>query len=122
MKQYKDSTEAAVDAVKKIGMTCLKSGTVKRLIYTASISSASPLKEDGSGFKEIMDETCYTPLNFSNSYSQQWLRVSLMYLNEPKREIKWGSRKLIEKGFVYKYGMKEILDDCIICARKHRIL
>ncbi|MCD9643161.1 hypothetical protein HAX54_030380 [Datura stramonium] len=243
MDKYKDRTEAAVDAVKKIGIACLKSGTVRRLIYTASIVTASPLKEDGSVFKEVMDETCWTPLNFSNAYSHQGLRdyteskmaaekellkfgkeglevvalgcglvggntylpyiptsvamflsvltqeesmyntlkfleeligkvpivhiedvceahlfsmnarasvngrffcassfvstavignyyrqnypefnVNQEYLNDPKREIKWGSRKLIEKSFVYKYGMKEILDDCVTCARKYRIL
>ncbi|KAG5568078.1 hypothetical protein H5410_064907 [Solanum commersonii] len=44
------------------------------------------------------------------------------YLNDPKREIKWGSKKLVEKGFVFKYGMKEILDDCVIWARKKDIL
>ncbi|XP_060202479.1 NADPH HC-toxin reductase 1-like [Lycium barbarum] len=66
--QYKNKTVATFDAVKKIGMACLKSGTVKRSIYTASIVSASPMKEDGSGFKELIDETCWTPLNFSNPY------------------------------------------------------
>uniref|UniRef100_K4CYD0 NAD-dependent epimerase/dehydratase domain-containing protein n=1 Tax=Solanum lycopersicum TaxID=4081 RepID=K4CYD0_SOLLC len=71
--QYKDRTEATVDGVKKIGMICLKNGTVKRLIYTASIVAASPLKEDGITYKQLMDETCWTPLNFSNPYSQQWL-------------------------------------------------
>ncbi|KAH0719971.1 hypothetical protein KY290_004886 [Solanum tuberosum] len=241
--QYKDRTEATVDGVKKIGRICLKSGTVKRLIYTASIIAASPLKEDGITFKELMDETCWTPLNFSNPYNQPWLwdyveskmlaekevlkfekeglevvtlccglvgghtflpyfpstsamflsvftqeeklcniikfleelngkvpivhiedvceahmffmnnvgslngrflcassfvstaeignyyqhnypefKVNQEYLNDPKREIKWGSKKLVEKGFVYKYGMKELLDDCVTSARKNGIL
>ncbi|XP_060204263.1 NADPH HC-toxin reductase 1-like [Lycium barbarum] len=240
--QYKNRIEATVDAVKKIGMACLKSGTVRRFIYTASVVAASPMKEDGSGFNDLMDETCWTPLNFSNPYTQQYLKDyvkskmlaekemlnfgkeelevvtlgcglvggdtylpyipsssaiflsvftqevilyhSLKFLeeligkvpivhiedvceahlfsmnaasingrflcassfvstaeigtyyqqnypefnvnqecfNDPKREIKWGSKKLDEKGFVYKYGMKEILDDCVICARKNGIL
>ncbi|TMW86616.1 hypothetical protein EJD97_021117, partial [Solanum chilense] len=81
--QYKDKTEATVEGVKKIGRICLKSGTVKRLIYTASIVAASPLKEDGITFKELIDETCWTPLNFSNPYSQQWLWVSLIFLLPP---------------------------------------
>ncbi|KAK4723712.1 hypothetical protein R3W88_026491 [Solanum pinnatisectum] len=216
--QYKDRTEATVDGVKKIGRVWLKSGTVKRLTYTASIVAASPLKEDGITFKQLMDETRWTPLNFSNPYNQPWLWVNLIndyveskmlaekevlkfekevftqeeklcnilkfleelngkvpvvhiedvceahmffmnnagslngrflcassfvstaeigtyyqhnypefkvnqeYLNDPKREIKWGSKKLIEKGFVYKYGMKELLDDCVKSARKNGIL
>ncbi|XP_016470469.1 NADPH HC-toxin reductase 1 [Nicotiana tabacum] len=236
---YKNRTEATIAAVKKIGMSCLKSGTVKKLIYTASVVAASPLKDDGTNFKDLMDETCWTPLNFSNPYADQGLRdyveskmlaekemlnfgkedmevvtlccglvggdtylpytptstalfLSLLspqekslyntlkfleeligkvpivhiedvceahlfsikaavngrfllassfvssaeigcyyqrnypefnlnqeYLNDPKREIKWGSKKLVDNGFVYKYGMKEILDDSVSCARKN---
>ncbi|WVZ07143.1 hypothetical protein V8G54_020489, partial [Vigna mungo] len=52
----------------KIALSCERSGTVKRLIYTASVVSASPLKEDGSDFKDVMDETCWTPLNDSLEY------------------------------------------------------
>ena len=40
------------------------------------------------------------------------------YLDDPKREVKWGSNKLMEKGFVYKYDMKKILDDNIRSARE----
>jgi len=46
----------------------VRSGTVKRLIYTASVVAASPLKEDGSDFKDVMDETCWTPLHDSLEY------------------------------------------------------
>jgi len=66
--QYKDTSEAAVAGAKSIVMSCVRSGTVKRLIYTASVVSASPLKEDGSDFKDVMDETCWTPLNDSLEY------------------------------------------------------
>lgn len=41
------------------------------------------------------------------------------YLNVPKREIKWGGTKLVEKGFVYRYDKSMILNDCVDCARKH---
>nr|KYP71921.1 Dihydroflavonol-4-reductase [Cajanus cajan] len=68
--QYKDTTEAAVAGSKSIAESCLRAGTVKRLIYTASVVSASPLKEDGSGYsyKDTIDETCWTPLNDSFAY------------------------------------------------------
>ncbi|OIV95046.1 hypothetical protein TanjilG_10866 [Lupinus angustifolius] len=49
-------------------MACVRAGTVKRLIYTASVVSASPLKDDQSGFNDFMDETCWTPLNDSLAY------------------------------------------------------
>ncbi|XP_043712848.1 anthocyanidin reductase ((2S)-flavan-3-ol-forming)-like [Telopea speciosissima] len=66
--QYKDTTKAAVASVESIVKTCLRSGTVKRLIYTASVMAASPWKEDGSGFKDSMDESCWTPLDLPNNY------------------------------------------------------
>ncbi|XP_019419141.1 PREDICTED: anthocyanidin reductase ((2S)-flavan-3-ol-forming)-like [Lupinus angustifolius] len=66
--QYKDSTEASLAGIKSIIMACVRAGTVKRLIYTASVVSASPLKDDQSGFNDFMDETCWTPLNDSLAY------------------------------------------------------
>lgn len=49
--------------VKIIAETCIRSDTVKRLIYTASVMAASPLKSDASGYKDVVNETCWTPLN-----------------------------------------------------------
>ncbi|KAL3370532.1 hypothetical protein AABB24_007535 [Solanum stoloniferum] len=237
--QDKNQVEAAVASVKNIVMSCIKSGTVKRLIYTGTVLAASPMKDDGNGFKDLMDETCWTPLNvhfpFSDdfvmtyveaktacdreilnfgkdgfevvslgfglvggttlvsnisrsmanmlsvvtddeiyynqlkfieevdgkvpiihiedvceahifsmenndsmngrflcasafvssaeiaSYYQQnypEFHINQKYLDDPKREVKWGSNKLMEKGFVYKYEMKKILDDNIRSARE----
>ncbi|KAI4355204.1 hypothetical protein L6164_003998 [Bauhinia variegata] len=67
--QFSNITEAAVSGAKSIVMSCIKSGTVKRLIYTASVVSASPLKDGGSGFKDSIDETCWTPLDLSFQYN-----------------------------------------------------
>uniref|UniRef100_A0A0E0Q0X7 NAD(P)-binding domain-containing protein n=1 Tax=Oryza rufipogon TaxID=4529 RepID=A0A0E0Q0X7_ORYRU len=36
--------------------------TVKRVIYTSSMAATSPLKEDSTGFKDSIDESCWTPL------------------------------------------------------------
>ncbi|KAL3536723.1 hypothetical protein ACH5RR_000089 [Cinchona calisaya] len=67
--QYKNTSEAAVAGVKSIADSCIKSGTVKRLIYTASVTASSALKDDGNGYKDFMDETCWTPLNVSFRYA-----------------------------------------------------
>ncbi|KAK8570558.1 hypothetical protein V6N13_032175 [Hibiscus sabdariffa] len=72
--QFKNTTEAAVSAIKSIYESCIKSGTVKRLIYTASVCAASPLKDDGSGYKDSMDETCWTPLDLSLAYSNDFCK------------------------------------------------
>ncbi|XP_047342110.1 putative anthocyanidin reductase [Impatiens glandulifera] len=64
---YKDTTEAAIAGVRTIAELCGRSPTVKRLIYIGSVVAASPLKEDGSGYKACYDESCWTPLNLQYS-------------------------------------------------------
>lgn len=239
--EYKNTSEAAVASVKSIATACKRSGTVKRLVFTASVFASSPLKDDGSGFKDFVDETCWSPSNLSVPYGSDFLKAyqdskvqaekemlrfgkenedelgvvsltcglvgggtllsytpgsvavtisqltnnaahysSIRYLEElmgkvplihiddvceahifcmenpsvqgrilcassfvasaeiasyfqqnypqfhvkqeyldgPKRQIKWASSKLTEKGFVYKYDMKTVLDDCVSCAKR----
>ncbi|XP_052735625.1 anthocyanidin reductase ((2S)-flavan-3-ol-forming) isoform X2 [Vigna angularis] len=236
--QFKNTTEAAIEGVRTIVRHSIKSGTVRRVIYTASVVAASPLKDDGAaGFKDFIDETCWTPLNLSldlhkgyvNSKTEAErellscgsnengrrlevvslacglvggdtllsytpLSVSMLlsqlqdneatyqslkfledligkipvvhihdvceahifcaetpsingrflvassfsstadlanyylqthpqfhlkkYLEGPKRNIKWASTKLTDKGFVYKHDLKMILADCIKCAKR----
>ncbi|KAL2527691.1 NAD(P)-binding Rossmann-fold superfamily protein [Abeliophyllum distichum] len=70
--KYKDTSEAAIAGVRAIADSCLRSQTVKRLIYTASVTSVSALKEDGTGFRTSMDESCWTSLNLSYTYSNQF--------------------------------------------------
>lgn len=74
--QSNDAVEASVNAAKTIADACIRSGTVKRLVCTASVVSASPLKDDGSGYKMIVDETCWIPLDKLNiSSSNDFLKV-----------------------------------------------
>ncbi|XP_014491489.2 anthocyanidin reductase ((2S)-flavan-3-ol-forming) [Vigna radiata var. radiata] len=236
--QFKNTTEAAVEGVRAIVRHSIKSGTVRRVIYTASVVAASPLKDDGAaGFKDFIDETCWTPLDLSLDLHKGYVNskteaerellsygsnengrglevvslacglvggdtllsytpssVSLLlsplqdneatyqslkfledligkipvvhihdvceahifcaetpsingrflvassfsstadlanyylqthpqfhlkkYLGGPKRDIKWASTKLTDKGFVYKHDLKMILADCIKCAKR----
>lgn len=76
--QFKDTSEASVDAIQTILHLCEKSGMVKRILYTGSIFSASPLKEDGSGFAGYVDESCWTPLNLSHIYPGHFEAVSAL--------------------------------------------
>ena len=74
--QYKNTVDALVAGTRTIAMCCARSGTVKRLIYTASIVCASPIKDDGNGFKDFMDETCWTPLNlWIKPYTNDFVKV-----------------------------------------------
>ncbi|TVU08350.1 hypothetical protein EJB05_41753 [Eragrostis curvula] len=62
--KYKNTADAAVDAVRVILRQCEESKTVKRVIHTASISTASPLKEvSGAGYKDFISESCWTSLS-----------------------------------------------------------
>ncbi|XP_048320596.2 NADPH HC-toxin reductase 1 isoform X2 [Ziziphus jujuba] len=74
--QYKDTAEAAIAGVRSIADSCIRSQTVKRLIYTASCMSASPVTDDGVGTKSCVDESCWTPLNVSFTYLNDFLLES----------------------------------------------
>ncbi|KAK4601349.1 hypothetical protein RGQ29_010772 [Quercus rubra] len=70
--QYKDTAEAAVAGVGIIADACIRSKTVKRLIYTASVMASSPLTENGGCFKSCIDETCWTPFDVSFTYANDF--------------------------------------------------
>ncbi|GJU92303.1 anthocyanidin reductase ((2S)-flavan-3-ol-forming)-like protein [Tanacetum coccineum] len=72
--KYNNTIDATINALKEIADACIRSGTVKRLIYTASVTAASPLKEDGSGYKTIIDESCWTPLHLGVPYTNDYLK------------------------------------------------
>ncbi|GLT46643.1 hypothetical protein SLA2020_203860 [Shorea laevis] len=94
--QFKNTTEAAVATAKTIAMSCVRSGA-RRLIYAASIVSASPLKDDGSGYKDSMDETCWTPLSLSANFSDDHLAAYRDSKTQTEKEIlSYGSS--IEEG------------------------
>jgi hypothetical protein len=67
-----------VDAACIILRQCERSGTVRRVIHTASVTAASPLREDGGGgeYKDFINESCWTPLNLSYGFSNVHLDVS----------------------------------------------
>ncbi|GFP91926.1 dihydroflavonol-4-reductase [Phtheirospermum japonicum] len=203
--KYKNTSEAAVAGVKFIMENCVKSNTVTKLIYTASVVAVSPLKDDGSGYKDLMDETCWSPLNISYEFLSDYVHsktlaekevlsyngkgievVSLAcglvggdtiqsfmsgsmgalisqatndragyktlriledllakvpiahvqdvteahifamenihingrFIEDVNRETRWGSRKLENLGFKYKYDAEKIILDSVICAKR----
>jgi hypothetical protein len=90
--QYKNVTEATVDAVRTILRLCERSGTVRRVIHTASVTAASPLREDGSGgYKDSINESCWTPLNLSYGFSNAHLDVRKLSLDCCRRTVEVSS-------------------------------
>ena len=103
IEQYKDTCEAAIAGVKSIADCCIRSETVKRLIYTASVMSASPLKEDGIGYKSAMDESCWTPLNLSYTFSNDFTLVylcSLALVSSLQNRESWARINVWSRGSV----------------------
>uniref|UniRef100_A0A0E0QAS5 NAD-dependent epimerase/dehydratase domain-containing protein n=1 Tax=Oryza rufipogon TaxID=4529 RepID=A0A0E0QAS5_ORYRU len=83
--KYKNTAEAAVDAMRIILKQCERSKTVKRVIHTASVTAASPLREDGGeGYKDFINESCWTPLGQSHPYSSDMSAINqaLLRYNE----------------------------------------
>jgi hypothetical protein len=78
--QFKSIEEAAVAGVKSIAETCIKSKTARRLIYTGTVVAASPLKDDGSGYKDFIDETCWTPLQSLHLPLTAFHKVNTIYI------------------------------------------
>ncbi|PKI35432.1 hypothetical protein CRG98_044175 [Punica granatum] len=62
--QLENLTNVVVEASRSIADSCIRSGSVKRLIYTGSVLAMSPLNEDGTGYRSsILDESTWTPLD-----------------------------------------------------------
>lgn len=79
--QYKDTTEAAVAGVGLIAASCIRSQTVKRLIYTASITASSQLIEGGNGLWSCVDESCWTPLDHPFTCGTDFTLVIILILD-----------------------------------------
>lgn len=69
-----DVVDGVLTLLRTITKHCVESGTVKRLIYTGSVVSTSPMKEDGSGYKDFIDESCFTPFGLPVRYSSESLQ------------------------------------------------
>ncbi|KAG8079840.1 hypothetical protein GUJ93_ZPchr0007g4637 [Zizania palustris] len=67
--KYSNTTEATVDAMRIILAQCERSKTVRRVIHTATVAAAAPLREDGGGYKDFINESCWTPLGLSYRFS-----------------------------------------------------
>ncbi|PAN23068.1 hypothetical protein PAHAL_4G064300 [Panicum hallii] len=61
--KHKSTAEAALDAARVILRQCAASRTVRRVIHTGTMGACSPLREDSAGFKDAIDESCWTPLD-----------------------------------------------------------
>ena len=83
-------------------MSCIKSGSVRRLIYTATVMAASPLTDGGSSFKDSMDESCWTPLNLSLPYeTYTFVEVISYHFLALQKKTKQNKTKIPNKTHIY---------------------
>ncbi|KAM0822215.1 hypothetical protein ACQ4PT_071638 [Festuca glaucescens] len=66
-------TEATVDATRAVLEQCERSTTVRRVIHTGSVTASAPLRDDDGGYKEFMNESCWTPLGIPYGHSNEFL-------------------------------------------------
>ncbi|GAB2271795.1 hypothetical protein Dimus_006626 [Dionaea muscipula] len=112
--QYKDVVKAVVDGISSIAKFCIKSGTVKRLIYTGSVVTASPMNADGNGFNDSMDETRWTPLKLSTAFSDDFLQAYTDAKTLAGKELllKYGYGVDDEKYYSSMGGMEVVILEC----------
>uniref|UniRef100_A0A0D9X139 NAD-dependent epimerase/dehydratase domain-containing protein n=1 Tax=Leersia perrieri TaxID=77586 RepID=A0A0D9X139_9ORYZ len=78
--KYKNTSEAAVDAMSIILQQCERSKTVRRVIHTGSVTAASPLSENGDGgYKDFINESCWTPLGISHPFGSSMSAINQAY-------------------------------------------
>ncbi|KAH7658190.1 Anthocyanidin reductase protein, partial [Dioscorea alata] len=85
--QFQSTIEAVVAGVRIILKYCEFSGTMRRIIYTGSITAMSPLKQDGTSFNHTIDESCWTPLCFSFSHYEDHEKSAFALTTLAKKEI-----------------------------------
>uniref|UniRef100_A0A0E0LE40 NAD-dependent epimerase/dehydratase domain-containing protein n=1 Tax=Oryza punctata TaxID=4537 RepID=A0A0E0LE40_ORYPU len=94
--KYKNTAEAALDAARVILRQCEESNTVKRVIYRSSMAATAPLKEDSTGFKYSIDESCWTPLavDYSHRSARFDVKITTTFNESPEYIL---SKMLSEK-------------------------
>ncbi|KAJ1704455.1 hypothetical protein LUZ63_004234 [Rhynchospora breviuscula] len=96
--KYKDTTEAAIYGIHTILRLCEQSGTVRRVVYTGSVIASSPWKEDFSGYKDFIDESCWTkfdlPYPHYTDHLKDYTRSKTLSENEILKYNKEGEQRL----------------------------
>ncbi|MQM10800.1 hypothetical protein Taro_043700 [Colocasia esculenta] len=88
------AAEGVLAILQSVLSTCERSGTVKRLIYTGSVVTTSPLDEQGLFSRDLIDESCWTKPDAQIPYPSDFAKFYT--------SIKTASEELLAS-----YGVKE---------------
>lgn len=65
--------DPAIKGILNVLKSCLKSKSVKKVVYTSSISTLTAKDTDGN-WKEVVDESCQTPIDHVwNTKASGWV-------------------------------------------------
>eukprot|EP01018_Ginkgo_biloba_P035201 Gb_09087 [translate_table: standard] len=91
-----DFIKPAVNGVVNVLSACTKAGTVKRLVYTSSVTAASPLINDTGEYSECLDESRWTDVDLMrNKKPAMWMYCIAKTLAE-QAAIQLGNENQIE--------------------------
>ncbi|GLJ46665.1 hypothetical protein SUGI_0983580 [Cryptomeria japonica] len=90
-----DIVQPTVDGTMNILRSCKKAKTVKRVIHTSSIAAACPLNEDGQ-LKEILDESCWTPVDYIKGRDVVYGMYSVSKTLAEQAALRFGAEEEIE--------------------------
>ncbi|KHN37610.1 Dihydroflavonol-4-reductase [Glycine soja] len=130
-------TKRCIDGALSILKTWLNSKTVKRVVYTTSVGAViCNGKEDQKGCNHALNLAFgdKDPLAFNARipmvHVEDVVRAHIFLLEHPDpkgsalkqnkgiRVPDLSAKKLIDDGFMFKYGLEEMLDDAVQCCKE----
>ncbi|XP_057864075.2 putative anthocyanidin reductase [Cryptomeria japonica] len=91
-----DFVVPAVNGVHNVMRACVRAKSVRRVIFTSSVTAAAPMNDKGEFSQTCLDERCWSPLNFLKS---QTTKLSLYMIAKTLAEqeaLKYGLNNNIE--------------------------
>ncbi|XP_057864115.2 dihydroflavonol 4-reductase [Cryptomeria japonica] len=86
----------AVNGILNVMKACAKAKCVRRMIFTSSVTAASPMNDKGEFMQTCLDERCWSPLNFLKSQTTKlaWYMIAKTLVEQ--EALKYGLNNNIE--------------------------
>ncbi|XP_059074473.1 putative anthocyanidin reductase [Cryptomeria japonica] len=86
----------AVNGVHNVMKACVRAESVRRVIFTSSVSAASPMNDKGEFTQMCLDERCWSPINFLKSQTNKVAWYMLAKTLAEQEALKYGLNNNIE--------------------------
>ncbi|XP_057865888.2 putative anthocyanidin reductase isoform X2 [Cryptomeria japonica] len=91
-----DYIVAAVNGVLNVMRACTKAKSVRRVVYTSSLSAACPLSDKGELASSCLDESCWSPIDFLRSHTNKLAWYMAAKTLAEQEALKYGTHNEIE--------------------------